>query len=72
MALIAADLNAGVILVVTVWQWVYGLPLPLPPYPLRPPTPPLLHVPNKPYGFCGRSAHVYCLTKLCGQSSCAV
>ena len=29
--------------------WV-SLPLPPPPYPL----PPILPVPNKPYGFCGR------------------
>ena len=34
MALIAAYLNAGVILVVTVYQQVYNLPLPSPPYPL--------------------------------------
>ena len=46
MALIAAHLNAEVILVVTVESWVYNLPLSLPPY--------LLPVLNKPYGFCGR------------------
>ena len=28
MALIAAHLNAGIILVVTVYRWVYNLPLP--------------------------------------------
>ena len=50
MALIAARLNAGVILVVTVLQYVNNTPLPPPPYPL----PPILPVPNKPYGFCGR------------------
>ena len=51
MALIAAHLNAGVILVLTVERQVYNLPLPPPPYPF-----PLLPVPNKPYGFCGREA----------------
>ena len=50
MALIAAHLIAGVILVVTVQRLVYNLPLPPLPYPL----PPLLPVPNKPYGFCRR------------------
>ena len=45
MAVIAAPLNAGVIVVVTVWPQVYNLPHP-------PPSP----VPNKPYGFCGRKA----------------
>ena len=45
MALIAAHLNAGVILVLTVERQVYNLPLPPPPYPF-----PLLPVPNKPYG----------------------
>ena len=34
MALIAAHLNAEVILVVTVWQYVYNIPLPPPPHPL--------------------------------------
>ena len=34
MALIAAHLNAGIILVVTLWRQVYNLPLPPPPYPL--------------------------------------
>ena len=42
MALIAAHLNAGVILVVSV---AIGI--------LSPPSS-LLPVPNKPYGFCGR------------------
>ena len=32
MAVIAAHLNAGIILVVTVSRWVYNLPLPPPPY----------------------------------------
>ena len=50
MVLIAAHLNAGIIPVVTVQRQVYNLPLPPPPFPL----PPLLPVPNKPYGFCGR------------------
>ena len=53
MALIAAHLNAGVILVVTVQREVCNLPLPQPPYPLPlPPSP----FPNKPCGFCGRYA----------------
>ena len=51
MALIASHLNAGVILVVTVYQYVYNLPLPPPPYPHCP------LLPNKPYGFCGRYKH---------------
>ena len=34
MAPIAAHLNAGVILVVTVYRYVCNLPLPLPPYPI--------------------------------------
>ena len=34
MALTAAHLNAGVILVVAVWRQVYNLPLPPPPLPL--------------------------------------
>ena len=52
MALVTAHLNAGVILVVTVLQQVYNLPIP--PH-LTTPFPPL-PVPNKPYGFCGRKA----------------
>ena len=48
MALIAAHPNAGVILVVTAF---------IPPSPLLP-------VPNKPYGFCGRYALVYLLDHL--------
>ena len=43
MALIAAHLDAGVILVMT----VPSSPTSIPPSPLLP-------VPNKPYGFCGR------------------
>ena len=42
MALIAAHLNAGDILVLTVQQQAYNLPLP-----------PLLTIPNKRYGFRG-------------------
>ena len=48
MALIAAHLNAGVILVMTVQRLVYNLPLPLPSYSF----PPNLPVPDKPGGFC--------------------
>ena len=51
MAVIAAHLNAGVILVVTVQRQVYNLLLPPPPYPLLPSP-----VPNKPHGLCGRQA----------------
>ena len=51
MTLFAADLNCrshsgGD----SVAIGIYNLPLPPPPYPL----PPVLPVPNKPYGFCGR------------------
>ena len=42
MALIAARLNAGVILVVTVQRWVCNLPLPSPPHPLPPFSQPLV------------------------------
>ena len=42
MALIAAHLSAGVILVVTVQRQVYDLPLFPPPYPLPPFSPPLI------------------------------
>ena len=42
MALIAAHLNAEVILVVTVYRQVYNLPLIPPPYPIPPPPPPSL------------------------------
>ena len=42
MALIAAHLNAEVILVVTVYRRVYNLPLPPPPYPLSPFSPSLI------------------------------
>ena len=51
MALIAAHLNAGIILVVTasVAIGIYNLPLPTPLYPL----PPIFPIPNKPNGFCG-------------------
>ena len=51
MALIAAHLNAGHSGGDSVAIGIYStLPLPPPPYPL----PPILPVPNKPYGFCGR------------------
>ena len=50
MALIAADLNAGHSGGDSVAIGIYTLPLPTPPYPF----PPILPVPNKPYGFCGR------------------
>ena len=46
MALIAAHLNAGH----SGGDSVAIAFLPPPPYPL----PPILPVPNKPYGFCGR------------------
>ena len=42
MALIAAHLNAAVILVVTVYRLVYSLPLLPPPYPLPPLSPSLI------------------------------
>ena len=42
MALIAAHLNAGIILVVTVVIDIYNLPLPPPPYPLPPLSPSLI------------------------------
>ena len=52
MGLIAADLNAGVILVVTVQRYTYHT------YLYTNSFFPHLHspVPNKPYGFCGRKA----------------
>ena len=42
MALIAAHLNAGIILVVTVQRQVYNIPLPSIPYPLPPFSPSLI------------------------------
>ena len=42
MALIAAHLNAGIIVVVTVYRQVYNLPLPPPPYPPLPFPPSLI------------------------------
>ena len=57
MALIAAHLNTGVILVATVLWYVYNLRLPLPPY-----TPPPLPVTNKPYVSVDVKHHVYLLT----------
>ena len=65
MALIAAHLNAGVTLVVTVWRQVYILPPPPSPVP-HSPLPP---VPNKPYGFCGRYAPCSLLTYLMSLTS---
>ena len=50
MALIAAHLNAGVILVVTEHTAIGILS---PSSPNTTPPSPLLPVPNKPYGFCG-------------------
>ena len=50
MALIVAHLNAGHSGGDSVAIGIYTLPLPPPPYPL----PPILPVPNKPYGFCER------------------
>ena len=55
MALIAAHLNAGVILVVSVYRQVYHLPLPTPQYPVQF----ILPVPNKPSSFCGRYVYIY-------------
>ena len=49
MALIAAHLNAGHSGGESVAIGIYTLPFPPPPYPF----PPILPVPNKPYGFCG-------------------
>ena len=51
MALIAAHLNASVIMVVTVYI-VISIKPPSPPTSIPPPLP----VPHKPYGFCGRYA----------------
>ena len=61
MALIVAHLNAGVILMATVYRLVYNLPLPPPPFPL-----PLLRlpVPGKPCGFCGRYKHHFVLIQI--------
>ena len=62
MALIAAHLNAGrsggdgVV--------IGTLPLPTPPYPL----PPILPVPNKPYGFLDVKHHVHLLSITCNKS----
>ena len=51
MALIAAYLYAGVVVAVTVWRQAYFNFLLTPAaYPL----PPILPVPNNPYGFRGR------------------
>ena len=51
MALIAAHLNAEVILECDIVErLVYNLPFPTPPYPPSL----LLPVPNKPCGFCER------------------
>ena len=56
MALFAAHLNAGVILVVTarVAIGIYNLPL--------------LPVLNKPYGFCGRYMFTYLLVSVCSDT----
>ena len=67
MALIAAHLNAGIILVVTVYRQVYNLPLPPPPYLfLSPFSPSLISL----MVSVDVKHHVCLLTDVCSSSRC--
>ena len=78
MALLAAHLNAGVILVVTAGvadRYIQPchsgevVPLTESPRHLHAPSPPLWPVPNKPYDFCGRYSS-YLRTNSAAQKGC--
>ena len=56
MALIAAHLNKGVIVVV-IYSVAIGMYSPSSPTSI--PSSPILPVPNKPYGFCGRLSTLF-------------